>query len=156
MKEQLTALFEKWKQSAKKLKSEVYVLFLAYRHPGTPWYAKVFAGLVIAYAFSPIDLIPDFIPVLGYLDDLILVPLGVALAVKMIPAAVMEACRAQAEIESWQDKPTNWVAAAVIIAIWVTLAVLAIIWVVKLIGLGYRAESEPATHWLTADMRSWK
>ncbi|MFN2146223.1 MAG: YkvA family protein [Anaerolineales bacterium] len=122
-------MLEKWKQVARKLKSDTYALYLAYKHPGTPWYAKVFAGLVIAYAFSPIDLVPDFIPVLGYLDDLILVPLGVTLAMKMIPSEVMEECRAQAEIEVQQDKPTNWVAAAVIIAIWVTLAALAIVWI---------------------------
>ena len=122
-------MLEKWKQVARKLKSDTYALYLAYKHPGTPWYAKVFAGLVIAYAFSPIDLVPDFIPVLGYLDDLILVPLGVTLAMKMIPSEVMEECRAQAEIEVQQDKPTTWVAAAVIIAIWVTLSALAIVWI---------------------------
>jgi len=90
------SLIEVWKQRAKKLKREVQALALAYQHPETPWYAKVFAGMVIAYSLSPIDLVPDFIPVLGYLDDLILVPLGIALAVRMIPAEVMDDCRAQA------------------------------------------------------------
>ncbi len=64
-------------------------LWIAYRKPGVPWYAKAFCALVVAYAFSPIDLIPDFIPVLGYLDDLVLIPLGVALAIKMIPADIL-------------------------------------------------------------------
>ena len=79
----------KLKQRARLLKTQTFALYLAYQHPATPWYAKFFAGLVAAYAFSPIDLIPDFIPVLGYLDDLILIPLGVTLALKMIPTEVM-------------------------------------------------------------------
>lgn len=111
-----------WKNKAGALKVEVYTLYLAYRDPRVPWYAKIFAACVAAYAFSPIDLIPDFIPVLGYLDDLVLIPLGVALAVKMIPPEVMEACRAQARVVMAQGKPVNWVAAGVIIAIWIGLA----------------------------------
>ena len=87
-----TSFFENWKAKAKALKHEVYALFLAYKDPRVPWYAKAFSALVVGYAFSPIDLIPDMIPVLGYLDDLVLVPLGVALAIKMIPAEVMEEC----------------------------------------------------------------
>ncbi len=68
--------FENWKQRAKQLKIETYALYLAYKDPRTPWYAKIFAACVVGYAFSPIDLIPDPIPILGYLDDLILVPNG--------------------------------------------------------------------------------
>ena len=74
-----------------------------------PWYAKLFAALVVGYAFSPIDLIPDFIPVLGYLDDLIIIPVGTALAVRMIPGSVMVACRQQAELNFQGQKSVNWV-----------------------------------------------
>lgn len=133
MKSRLGTSLKKWKQDAKKLRSETYALALAYKHPDTPWYAKAFAGLVIAYAFSPIDLIPDFIPVLGYLDDLILVPLGIRIALKMIPPPVMQTCRAQAELEFRQDKPVNWVSAAVIITIWLAAAVLAASWLMKFV-----------------------
>jgi uncharacterized membrane protein YkvA (DUF1232 family) len=82
-----------WKQRAKQLKSEVYTLYFAYRDPRVPWYAKAFIGLTVAYACSPFDLIPDFIPILGYLDDLILVPLLAAAAVRMIPGDVMAEAR---------------------------------------------------------------
>lgn len=119
---------EKWKQSARKLKSETKALYLAYKHPQTPWYAKAFAGLVIAYAFSPIDLVPDFIPVLGYIDDLILVPLGITLAIKMIPGSVMVDCRMQAEIETAEGKQANWISAVIIIMLWITLAVFFMLW----------------------------
>src|ERR671928_583874 len=85
---------EAWKQRARQLKTEVYAIYLAYRDPRVPWYARLFAACVVGYAFSPIDLIPDPIPVLGYLDDLILVPLGIALAVHMIPPGVLDECRA--------------------------------------------------------------
>ena len=128
MKGRIELSIEKWKQSARKLKSETHALYLAYRHPHTPWYAKAFAGLVIAYAFSPIDLIPDFIPVFGYLDDLILVPLGIALAIKMIPASVMVECRMQAEIETGEGKQANWFAAVIFIMIWLTLAASFVLW----------------------------
>ncbi len=133
MKGGLGRSFDKWKQSARKLKAETYALYLAYRHPHTPWYAKAFAGLVIAYAFSPIDLIPDFIPVLGYFDDLLLVPLGIAIAIRMIPASVMVECRARAEIEMGKDKQTNWFAAATIIVIWLTIAALFVVWLTDLL-----------------------
>jgi len=119
---------DKWKQKAKALKKEVYTLFLAYKDPRVPWYAKVFTGLVVAYAFSPIDLIPDFIPVLGYLDDLVLIPLGVALAIKMIPAEVMEECSKKTDEILQQGKPVNRGAAVVIILIWIVL----IAWVAKI------------------------
>ena len=94
-------------------------LYLAYRDPRTPWYARVVIALVVAYAFSPIDLIPDFIPVLGYLDDMILLPLGVALAVRLIPANVLADCREQARQSV--DKPANRVAALAIIALWIVV-----------------------------------
>jgi uncharacterized membrane protein YkvA (DUF1232 family) len=116
-------LLAAWKQWASRLKLEIYALYLAYQDPRVPWYARLFAAGVAAYAFSPIDLIPDPIPILGYLDDLILVPLGIVLALKMIPPAVMVECREKAQAALNQGKPTNWVAAGVIVAIWLLLAV---------------------------------
>jgi uncharacterized membrane protein YkvA (DUF1232 family) len=116
----------KWKQWAKKLKIEVYALYLTYKDPRVPWYARVFAACVVGYAFSPIDLIPDPIPVLGYLDDLVLIPLRVAIALRMIPAEVMCECREKAKEIMAQGKPVNKMAAAVIIGIWVLLAVICV------------------------------
>ena len=98
-------MFEKLRIRAKQIKSETLALYLAYRDPRTPLHAKIFAACVVAYAFSPIDLIPDFIPVLGYLDDVILVPLGIVLAIKMIPHEVMEESRIRAR--EIHDKPIN-------------------------------------------------
>jgi len=124
--EKLKNSFNKLKTKAKSLKREVMALYLAYRRPDVPWYAKLFAVLVVGYALSPIDLIPDFIPVLGYLDDLVLIPLGVSLAVKMIPRSVMEECRAQAEDIFKGGKPKNWIAGAIIIIIWLFVIILII------------------------------
>ena len=120
------AFFEGWKKRVKQLKIEVYTIYLAYKDPRVPWYARIFAACVVGYAFSPIDLIPDFIPILGYLDDLILVPLGIVLALKIIPTEVMAECREQAQEIILQGKPVNRIAAIVIIAIWVILAALAV------------------------------
>jgi uncharacterized membrane protein YkvA (DUF1232 family) len=122
-----------WKQWAGRLKSETYALYLAYRDPRMPWYAKLFAALVVGYAFSPIDLIPDAIPVLGYLDDLILVPLGVALAVRMIPEDVLSESRQKArEMVERGERPVSRAAAAVIVVLWLALAVLGILVVVRM------------------------
>ena len=107
-----------WKTKSAQLKSEIYALYLAYKHPRTPWYAKVLAALIIGYALSPIDLIPDFIPVVGYFDDLIIVPLGIALLVKIIPGDILEECRAKAEADLSKRKP-NWIAAIIIVLIWI-------------------------------------
>ena len=115
-------MLDGWKQRAGQLRQETYAVYLAYRDPRTPWYARLFAALVVGYAFSPIDLIPDPIPVLGYLDDLILVPLGITLALKMIPPLVMTECRAQARATLDEGKPVNRIAAAIVIAIWLLLA----------------------------------
>jgi uncharacterized membrane protein YkvA (DUF1232 family) len=106
---------------ARQLKQELYALYLAYRDPRVPWYARIVTAGVVAYAFSPFDLIPDFIPILGYLDDLLLVPLGVWLVLRMIPAEVMAECRERAR-EEITNKPVNWVAGALMIAVWVLLA----------------------------------
>ncbi len=120
-------LTQRWKQWAQRLKIEVYAIYVAYRDPRVPWYARVFAICVVAYAFSPIDLIPDPIPILGYLDDLILIPLGIQLALRMIPAEVMAESRVKAQEIIRQGKPVNRAAAVVIVVIWLLLAAFIII-----------------------------
>ncbi|WP_300674371.1 YkvA family protein [Desulfoluna sp.] len=116
------------KQRVQQLKSETYALYLAVRDPRTPWYAKLLAGCVVAYAFSPIDLIPDFIPVLGYLDDLILVPLGIALAIRLIPQAVLAECRVQARQTQPGKKPVSRIAGTVVVVLWLAMGALCIVW----------------------------
>lgn len=111
-------------QWARRLKTEVCALYLAYKDPRVPWYARAFAAGVVGYAFSPIDLIPDFIPVLGYLDDLVLIPLGIALAIRMVPPDVLADCRERAR--SLEGKPVNKTAAAAVILIWLLLSVTAL------------------------------
>ena len=107
---------------ARSLKRDAHAVWLCARDPRTPWHAKALAFAVAAYAFSPIDLIPDFIPVLGYLDDLILVPAGLWLVLRMIPPAVLAEHRAAAEAAA--DRPVSRVAAGLVVAAWigVTLA----------------------------------
>jgi len=121
-------LLTELKQRARRLKTEAFALYLAARHPGTPWYAKLLAAAIVAYAFSPIDLIPDFIPVLGYLDDLVLIPLGLALAIRLIPSPVLAECRAAAGAFASGDRPVSYAAAAFIVLVWLALAVLGMIW----------------------------
>ena len=106
------------KDKAKQLKTDIPAVFLALKDKKTPWYAKAFAALTVAYALSPIDLVPDFIPFLGYLDDLIILPLLVALTVKFIPKETFAEYRAQAE-NMWADgKPKKWYYAIPIIIVW--------------------------------------
>jgi len=112
---------EGWKAKARNLKLEVDALYLASKDRRVPWYARVIAVAVVAYAFSPIDLIPDPIPVLGYLDDLILIPLGIALVIKLIPVEVLQDCREKAALAMKTGKRKNWVAGGIIILIWVCL-----------------------------------
>ena len=128
-------ILTRWKQAARNLKIQTYALYLAYRDPRTPWYAKVWAALVVAYAFSPIDLIPDFIPILGYLDDLILIPVGVALALKMIPPEVMGEAQEKARQAEGAGRPVNKVAAVVIILIWLGLIALAVVLALRIVRL---------------------
>ncbi len=116
------------RQWARYLKAETFALYLAARHPGTPWYAKLLVAGIVAYALSPIDLIPDFIPVLGYLDDLILIPLGIALAIRLIPVPVLTECRVRAQEIARKGKLVSRVGAAAIIVIWLALASLGIVW----------------------------
>jgi uncharacterized membrane protein YkvA (DUF1232 family) len=122
---QKSSILVNWKVRARQLKTEVYALYLAYRDPRVPWYAKAVAVCVVGYALSPIDLIPDFIPVLGYLDDLVLIPLGIALILRLIPSEVMSECREQARSELVDGRPVSRAAAVVIAAIWLGLAALA-------------------------------
>ncbi|NIK72118.1 MULTISPECIES: YkvA family protein [unclassified Paenibacillus] len=117
-------LLYKWKAMAKKLKANLMVMYLAYRDPRVPLFAKIVAICVVAYAFSPVDLIPDFIPVLGYLDDIVLVPLGIYIALRLFPKEVLEEYRAKAEEQRKLGKPRNWLTGTLIIAVWVVLAAL--------------------------------
>ncbi len=124
---------ESWKRRARQLESETYTLYLAYKDPRVPWYAKAFAALLVGYVFSPIDPIPDFIPVVGLLDELIVVPLGVILARKMIPEEVLAECRQKSWEATREGKPVKRVAAVVVVAVWLLLAVLAAIVVVRVL-----------------------
>jgi len=110
-----------WKKKAKQLRSEVHALFLASKDRRVPWYAKAFALIIIAYALSPVDLIPDFIPVIGYLDDLVLIPAGIILLMKMIPKEVMDECRERAMSQQKIAKRIGWIAGSVIVFIWLLI-----------------------------------
>jgi uncharacterized membrane protein YkvA (DUF1232 family) len=118
---------ESWSERARLLQVEVYALYLACRDPRVPWYAKALAGCVVAYALSPIDLIPDPIPVVGHLDDLVLIPLGVLAVRRMIPEAVLADCRERARVTMRNGRPVSWAGAVVVVAVWV-LAVVAMVW----------------------------
>ncbi len=119
-------MIENLKQRARLLKRDAYALLFAYRDPRLPWYARAFAAYVVARTFSPIDLIPDFIPVLGYLDDLILTPLGIFLAVKMIPPAIWAEARLKADQHLETKRPTNPLYIVLVIGVWVMLLALVI------------------------------
>ena len=109
------ARFRLW---ASLVKSDLFVLFNAFKHPLTPWYAKVVAIFVVGYALSPIDLIPDFIPILGYVDDMLLLPLFITLAIRLIPADVMAECRLEARTTKAKMKRILWISAGSVIVIW--------------------------------------
>ena len=117
-------MLKKLRRWAFVLKGQLLTLWFSRSHPDTPLVAKILAALVVAYAFSPIDLIPDFIPVLGYLDDVILVPLGIWLVLKLIPAHVLADCRLKADawLAARKKQARNYVAAALIVLIWIALA----------------------------------
>jgi len=118
------ALFQSIRQWASRIKRDAVTLWFACRHPGTPWFAKALAAFVVAYALSPIDLIPDFIPVLGYVDDVLLLPALIALCIRLIPANVLRECRAQADrwMKEQGSKPRSIAGAVIVIAIWIGLA----------------------------------
>ena len=113
------------------MKRETYVLYFAVRDPRTPWLAKVLAAAVVAYAFSPIDLIPDFVPILGYVDDLVIVPLGIGLALRLVPEDVLVDCRARADATRARIRQTK--AAIVIVAIWIVIAAFALYWIYRIV-----------------------
>jgi len=117
---------------AKALKRDVVALWIAARDPRTPWYATAVASVVAAYALSPIDLIPDFVPILGYVDDVIVVPLGIALAIRLIPAGLMAEYRQQAAAQ--EDRPRSMAAAAIIVALWILALVIAAYWIYLTFG----------------------
>lgn len=119
-------MLERLRQRARRLKADILALYHAARHPGTPWHAKLLVAAVVAYACSPIDLIPDFIPVLGLLDDLVLLPLGIALAIRMIPAAVLAECRQRAAGAG--ERPVSRAAGIVIGALWVAAIGVSLWW----------------------------
>ena len=125
-------MLEKLKTRARALKKEAYAIYIAARDPRTPWHVKALIFFVVAHTFSPIDLIPDFIPILGYLDDLIITPGGIWLAVRLIPPEVLAEARAAAAAQS-VDKRVGWIGTALIILVWT----LAIIWIVSIV-LHYR------------------
>lgn len=114
--------FQRLKDAARRLKHELSALYIASRDPRTPWSAKIILAIVLAYAASPIDLIPDFIPVLGYLDELLLLPLGIWLALRLIPPEVMNDARSRATTLEETRKPGYWAAGA-IVALWIGLLV---------------------------------
>src|SRR4051812_41197596 len=119
----MTDWIERMKARALRLKSDIVALYYAARHPGTPWYAKLLIAAIVAYALSPIDLIPDFIPVLGLLDDIILLPLGIVLAAKMIPPPVMQECRERASRSGAVQSKSGRVAAVCIVLMWLMFVI---------------------------------
>jgi uncharacterized membrane protein YkvA (DUF1232 family) len=117
---------EKIKAWAKNLKRQIFILYFAYRDERVPWYVKVFTACIVAYAFSPIDLIPDFIPILGYLDDIIILPLGIMFALRMIPKDVISDCEVRANERMKNGKPKNWIVGSLILLIWSAV----ILWII--------------------------
>jgi len=113
-----------WHERAAALKREIHVLYLCSRHPGTPAYVKILALCIVAYTLSPIDLIPDFVPLLGYLDDLLLVFAGMVLLTRMIPRDVVEECRQRAEENPPGLKMKSWLGAGMVVAAWATMIVI--------------------------------
>jgi uncharacterized membrane protein YkvA (DUF1232 family) len=110
-----------WKRKVKALKQDLFILYLAYKDPRISWLLRLFTLCVVAYAFSPIDLIPDFIPIFGYIDDLVLVPLGIYLALKWMPNEIIEEYRAQAKELAKKEKQKNWIVGGLIIFLYVVL-----------------------------------
>ncbi len=117
----------RWRKIGSDLKLEAYTLYLAAKDSRTPWYAKAVVASVVGYALSPIDLVPDFIPILGYLDDLLIISLGIALAVRLIPRDVLDDCRRQAPLTIQSAVRAAAIAAGVIVLLWVVFAVCVIL-----------------------------
>ncbi len=112
---------EKFKNWAAKLKHNLVAMYLVYKDPRLSWWVRIFTICVVGYAFSPIDLIPDFIPIIGYLDDLILVPIGIYFALKMIPKDIFAECLEQAKSMDREEVPRNWIAGLLVITVWVVV-----------------------------------
>ena len=119
-------MMQSWKRRARQLSAQTYTLYLAYRHPKTPWYAKLLAALIVGYVFSPIDPIPDFIPGVGLLDEMVVVPIGVWMATKMVPQVVLEECQEKASAVAQGEKPVSCVAAVVVVGVWLVCVALAV------------------------------
>ncbi len=122
-------MLQEWKNRVAALRQNTHALYLASRDDRVPWAAKLIIVLVVAYALSPIDLIPDFIPVLGYLDDLILLPLGIAIAIKLIPREVWDECKERARSQLASELPRKNAAAVVITIIWIIVLGAAGLWI---------------------------
>ncbi|MFN7037762.1 MAG: YkvA family protein [Bellilinea sp.] len=127
-------MIERLKSRARLLKRDAYALYIAAHDSRVPWYARVFLGLVVAHTFSPIDLIPDFVPVLGYMDDLIITPLGIVLALRMIPQEVMADARGKAEELIKQGKPVSRTGAVMVIALWLVILLALVWWIVRFLS----------------------
>ncbi len=120
---------------ATNLKRETYIIYLVYQDSQVTWWKRLFLGVVIGYAFCPIDLIPDFIPILGYIDDLILVPIGISLALKLIPKEVMEECRKKADKKEEKEIPIGKKTGLIIIFIWIVGLGLLLMWLIELLTI---------------------
>ncbi|MHA1995796.1 MAG: YkvA family protein [Candidatus Hodarchaeales archaeon] len=128
-------MLTKLKTKAKELKRETYTLYLVYKDSRVSWWKRLFLGVVIGYAVSPIDLIPDFIPVIGYLDDLILVPIGISIALKLIPREIIEECRKKAREGKNKEVPVGKKATLVIISIWIIGLIILSIWIIDMLRI---------------------
>ncbi|MDN4589291.1 hypothetical protein DBA29_12375 [Xenophilus aerolatus] len=132
------ALSDRLRGWARRVKRDGVTLWFAGRHPGTPWLAKALGVFVVAYALSPIDLVPDFIPVLGYLDDVLLLPALIWLAIRLLPPEVLAECRAQAE--AWMAaqgaKPRSRMGAVLVVAVWIAVAVALWYWLAPRFAAG--------------------
>jgi len=124
-------MLDRTRRWARALERDVLALWLAARDPRVPWYAKVVAAAVAAYALSPVDLIPDFVPVLGYLDDLVIVPLGILLAVRLVPADLMAEFRAEA---ARRAKPVSRAGLVAVLVVWAAAALLLAAWLWRSLG----------------------
>ncbi len=125
-------MLESLRARVKRLEAETYALYLAYKDPRTPWHAKAVAAFVVAHTVSPIDLIPDFIPVLGYLDDLVITPLGLVIALKMIPPEVMESARERAALAANEGRINTRAGIAIVVSMWVLGAVVLLVLLLRL------------------------
>ncbi len=123
-------ILQQTKAWARRIKRDGVTLWFAGQHPRTPWYAKALGWLVVAYALSPIDLVPDFIPVLGYLDEVLLLPGLIWLAIRLLPPEVLAECRSQADawMQARQAKPRSWLGAVLVVAVWLVLGAAAWWW----------------------------